>query len=82
LVGAIKAKTLIVSIHLNTSTAFAHLHVRLFLPSAMAYQERPSSASSQEKEPKPTSYALDERRRAALAEVDNAKFSYANFELE
>jgi len=40
----------------------------------MAYQE--GSVSSQEKGPKPIVYALDERRRAALAEVDNAKFSY------
>jgi len=40
----------------------------------MAYEE--GSISSQEKGPKPIVYALDERRRAALAEVDNAKFSY------
>lgn len=26
-----------------------------------------------------SAYILDERRRAALAEVDNAKFSYENF---
>lgn len=36
--------------------------------------EKGSSVSG---EPLPqTSYVLDERRRAALAEVDNAKFSY------
>ena len=42
----------------------------------MAYQD--GSVSSQEKGPKPIVYALDERRRAALAEVDNAKFSYVS----
>ena len=41
----------------------------------MAYQEKDNSIESQEKPVNNVAYTLDERRRAALAEVDNAKFS-------
>jgi hypothetical protein len=40
----------------------------------MAYHEKDNSIESQEKQVN-VAYTLDERRRAALAEVDNAKFS-------
>lgn len=40
-----------------------------------SYQEKGSTEGSQEKVGRAV-YVLDERRRAALAEVDNAKFSY------
>jgi PHS family inorganic phosphate transporter-like MFS transporter len=47
----------------------------------MAYQEKGSSIGSQDKgvvdsSRRNAAYLLDERRRAALAEVDNAKFSW------
>ena len=35
-----------------------------------------TSSSDQEKVHEQNAYTLDERRRAALAEIDNAKFSY------
>ena len=35
-----------------------------------------TSSSDQEKVHEQGAYSLDERRRAALAEVDSAKFSY------
>ena len=38
--------------------------------------EKGSSVASADNHNKPSNYVLDERRRAALAEVDNAKFSY------
>lgn len=43
-----------------------------------SYQEKGSAEGSQEKVASggKAVYVLDERRRAALAEVDNAKFSY------
>lgn len=41
-----------------------------------SYQEKGSDRDSHEKViPANSGYVLDERRRAALAEVDNAKFS-------
>jgi len=42
-----------------------------------SYNEKASSSGSQEKvvARADAAYVLDERRRAALAEVDNAKFS-------
>ena len=48
----------------------------------MSYQIDKVSTSS-DSDPKgvapPAAYNLDEKRRAALAEVDNAKFSYVFF---
>lgn len=44
----------------------------------MAYQEKDVSNTTQERPVQDVAYALDERRRAALAEVDNAKFSYVS----
>lgn len=41
-----------------------------------SFQERGSTNSDQEVKPT-VSNALAEQRRAALAEIDNAKFSYA-----
>ena len=43
-----------------------------------SYQEKVSTEGSQEKVASGSKavFVLDERRRAALAEVDNAKFSY------
>ncbi|KAK7454530.1 hypothetical protein VKT23_011284 [Stygiomarasmius scandens] len=38
--------------------------------------EKGSSVASADNHNKPSNYVLDERRRAALAEVDNAKFSW------
>ena len=38
--------------------------------------EKTSSHGSDPKAQRNVAYTLDERRRAALAEVDNAKFSY------
>ena len=41
-----------------------------------SYHEKGSDNSSQDRVPANSGYVLDSRRRAALAEVDNAKFSY------
>lgn len=48
-----------------------------------SYHEQGSDhdSSPNEKEiPSNSGYVLDNRRRAALAEVDNAKFSYVSFQ--
>lgn len=41
-----------------------------------SYHEKGSDIGSQDRVPANSGYVLDSRRRAALAEVDNAKFSY------
>ncbi|PFH52894.1 hypothetical protein AMATHDRAFT_55725, partial [Amanita thiersii Skay4041] len=45
----------------------------------MAALEKQSSSGASSQEKRDVSYTLDERRRAALAEVDNAKFSWFHF---